>query len=456
MILYVTNTAASGDGSFADCVANASDGDTITTNLTDAINVASTFTIRKALTFERLIFAGTSGAEQANFVLRSACVFRDCLFFRFRRLSSFGCVTCLTECVSATFTRCRFQGNYSERYGAALYVQECAFVLEDSLVAGNYSGTAHAVRFANDPGTIRNCTLADNIGGNTNGTPVDSLLTSENCVQPYDATAETWDADDALLANYYVPDGLALAENPSNYDVEGNPRVVGNIGAYDSIGADVYYSNLADLSTNGKTERYGSTNVLPASLTEPTIFLTAPRGLPCSIAFRGYDPELISRPTIVLGGFTSWQIVGSGCADFILGYGASLTGTYTGSLSAPDATADPPTYAGISSFEATFSGTTANFNVAKENDRPVAFFRGSQYLGQDLDSVTIDDTTQAVDFAAFDGLEDIETTATRTYYYKGDPLAGSFANKDDWSISEDRSVPCIDAPTINDCVFYVR
>ena len=451
MILYVTNTAASGDGSFADCVANASDGDTITTNLTDAINVASTFTIRKALTFERLLFAGMSGAEQANIVLRAACVFRDCLFFRFRRLSSFGCVTCLTECVSATFTRCRFQGNYSERYGAALYVQECAFVLEDSLVAGNYSGSAHAVRFTNEPGTIRNCTLADNIGGNTNGDPVDSVLSSEGCVAPYDATAETWNADAALNANYFVAGTLALATTVSAYDVEGNPRLVGNIGAYDQIGADLYADWSVDLTTALRTGRYSGSYVKPEALSAPTIYLSKGG----AIVPNDYDPALVERPTFVLGGFSEYEISGAICANFILGYGASLTGTYTGYVTAPDAAADPPTYAGIESFTATLSGMIATFDVETTNDRPVAFYRDGVYIGQDVAALSVE-TTNAIPFSAYDGNETVSTVATRTYYYKGDPVAGSFANKDDWAIDPERLQPCLSAPTIDDCVFIVK
>lgn len=98
----------------------------------------------------------------------------------------------------------------------------------------------------------------------------------------------------------------------------------------------------------------------------------------------------------------------------------------------------------------------ATFTLVKTNAFPVSIYRGTGsgkvYLGEDLAGTVISDTTQAIDFTCDDGTEQLVASTVRTYYYKGGE-SGSFTNPSDWAVDENKTIACVDAPTIAGCTF---
>lgn len=468
--LYVTSSADSGDGTLRDCVTRASDGDVIR-SLVPSCTIANALSIETELTFKGLEIVGSSNATQTPLQVRADCSFVDCKFYELKKSSSGGCVWIYNTTTTVEFTRCYFTRNYTESNGSCVYVASGpTLVMKDCLLVNNLAANSSAVYFA-DPtptATIQNCTFADNCNGDINrasvrSAAVNTLLSvaSSNFVNPADNTdPEVWSTTTNDY-DYYLDDASEYVSgattNDSVYDLYGNFRS-GSVGAIERLQVDAFYADNAFYSDYACQEA-------------ATIDLTTPKKIFVKEGFLVIDDfiaELANRHTFVIAGRAAVTLDAADaydnfCADFTLGLesmvddvvGVTIVGAVTlgegATNTATVQTAEP------TAFVALFVETTCSFSVTKTNDLPVAIYRGTGsdkvYLGQDLSSVTISDTSQAVTFTLDDGENVLTATATRTYYYKGNEDSGSFATPSDWALDEAKTIECVDAPTIPDCVF---
>lgn len=471
--LYVTSSADSGDGTLRDCVSKASDGDVVTSAIPRICVIASPLSISAAITFKNIRIQGGNGS-QMSLQVRGACVFEDCQFSFLVKTSSGGPLWIYSAGTNSIFRRCIFFRNFSEGNASCVYVAsgvDASFY--DCLFISNCASNA-ALYFAGDSnnGVIRNCTIYDNCGGDINKSAiksacVDCLLAdtpSSAFVNPINSTdPDEWEYVDYMNCDYYLSSKIQGGAN-STLDVFGNPR--GNTkGAIEFLDVD-YFTDGSDVWADyAQTQLIA--NAFDADYTNKKVAI-----FENGVVVNSLTKILDGRPTFyVANRWNTGELTTANCyldateygidyvcADFVLSRFAILDDAVgievVGKLTLNEGATTRATFvrAAPISFSATFESDVVKFSVVKTNNYPVAIYRGSVYLGQDIASATISDTSQAIDFTCDDGTEQIVASTVRTYYYKGGE-SGSFTNPSDWAVDEDKQIACVDAPTIAGCTF---
>ena len=476
--LYVTSSADSGDGTFRDCVERAVDGDVITARQFPFECVLSQpISITSAVTINGLAIWGGTGS-QMSLQLRANITFNDCVFAGLYKQTSGGPLWAYAASTGATFNRCRLFNNYSEGNAGAVYVASGVDLnFRDCLIFNN--AASNAALYFNDAtmsGVIENCTIYDNCGGDINKSGVKSAAT--NCLladTPSSAFAnpvgntdkDSWVSVNEGEYSYYLTANI-VGTPTTTKDVYGNVRTNTTKGAIDYVLADYFlyygeyysdpqynvYVSEPDL-TNKTIAVFGRQEILVDLINIPLAYRPTYR-----IVNGIFEDEVVNG----LLEFSASEIPSKSyiCANFIVPDRGTLNSlnyaVVVGTLTQGENTTINCDFrrAAPISFDATFNGDVARFTLVKTNAFPVSFYRGTGsgkvYLGEDIAGAVISDTTQAIDFTCDDGTEQLVASTVRTYYYKGGE-SGSFTNPSDWAVDENKTIACVDAPTIAGCTF---
>lgn len=263
-IIYITSNASSGTGTLRQAILDASPGDVIkpapelegaTITLASILNVSTAVTIEGGA--KRLTIDG-GGSYYVYFNASDGeTVVRDVSFVRLKNSTSAGAGSVRVNTPHLLLERVLVAGCETKNGGAFhLGVDVQSFVAKNCAAIGNHATTSAGVAyFSNGKEAVArfwNCSLIGNLPStsfNAEPTLDDCKTDTTGLVSPPPASWDesTWTSTAWEAWNVHVlsssPDASGHAWG-SLYDLEGNPRILGTLGAFETIEADLYWIGL--------------------------------------------------------------------------------------------------------------------------------------------------------------------------------------------------------------------
>lgn len=465
-VVYFTNNADAGEGSFRDALTKSSPGDTIAPDPSVNWNGETiTILLSSPITWgnrsrtvtggqsHRIRFDGQGTVNHINFSNNNTIKFERCDFVRGYR-ETFGCMFHATNASpTVEFIDCLCAGNKSDGDSAAYNLSSNSSSYKYDVTAINCVIAGDAQTFVTSTRATRvvykNCTFVKNLS-----TPSSSeISTFSNCIRyinsdesdigfvnvpatVYNADTwtpnlwQTWDARLKPGSQYLIG-----YNGDEKTDFLGNTRKVnGALGAYE--GAWIV-TKTGETTTIDETTRVD--------------YLEAEDG--ATIAFGG-SVQLIAESSAVVGS-TTFSAAETARAYVAFPVASDVSRATFGER------VNFARLGGVSGVSATVSERTAT--AAISGDAPPNWIEfkpvdSSEWTRVDLASDGTFTTPSDAAFVvrAYDGEFTESDEVPRAYYYRGAASGGSFADPTDWAMDHAKTLICRDVPTIKNGYFDCR